>query len=111
MKSTELKSIDLKSKLEDCYEDVQPYLESELEQFRNRLIALAEDASDSEKLSVVQKCVESLSALSTTFDEDEDIDGGIDTDEREILCEIIYEMGEIVGLDSNADYVDQWREW
>lgn len=111
MKSTELKSIDFKSKLEDCYEDVQPHLESELEKFRNRLIALAEDASDSEKLAVIQKCVESLNTLSNTFDENEDIDGGIDTDEREILCEIIYEMGEIVGLDSNTDYVDEWREW
>jgi len=111
MKSEELNSIDFKSQLEDCYEDVQPYLEAELDKLRKRFIALPDNASEGDKLAAVQQCVEALNTLSNTFDNDENIDGGIDTDEREILCENIYQMGIIVGLDADTDYVDVWREW
>ncbi|HMP79596.1 MAG TPA: hypothetical protein PKD54_09105 [Pirellulaceae bacterium] len=111
IKSGELKAIDIKSQLADCYEEVQPFLGTELEKLRIGLIALPVDAAESAKLAVVQRCVESLNVLSNKFDENEDIDGGIDADERVLLCEIIYTLGDIVGLDASAEHVDHWRVW
>jgi hypothetical protein len=38
-------------------------------------------------------------------------DGFICTIEREELCDILYELGDFCGLDSEEDWVDEWREW
>ena len=107
MKEAELKQIDFKSQLKYCYEDIQPFLEKELNELRNQFIKLPNSASEEQKLACVQACVEALNEL----DEQEDLEGNIDTDEREILCDFIYQMGDIVGLDGETQYVDEWRDW
>jgi len=45
------------------------------------------------------------------IDQDDNIDSGIDTEEREGLCEALYKMGSIVGLDEETEYLDNWRDW
>lgn len=38
-------------------------------------------------------------------------DSGIDTEEREGLCDALYKMGDALGLDSETEYIDKWRDW
>lgn len=71
------------------------------------LMQLPENASEAERLLVFERCVECLNEL----DDSEDLSHGIDTIEREEFCEQLYEIGDIVGLDSATDFVDDWREW
>jgi len=105
--SDQLKKINFKSELKYCYEDLQPYLEKELNTLRRDFLKLPAKASKSRKLKCVERCVEAFNALEGS----DAVENGIDTDEREILCDLIYRMGELVGLDSVTDYVDEWREW
>ena len=109
MKKTELCAIDLSSNLESCYEELQPYLESELIGLREDLISLPEDASKPNILLYIKNCVEALNRLSEELEEYGE--GGLDTSEREVLCNCIYQMGTIVGLQSETAYIDKWREW
>lgn len=107
MKIAELSTIDFTSQLKYCYEELQPLLEEVLDELRQDLMDLPDDASEAEKLACIEASVKALNEI----DEDDQLEHGIDTDEREILCEFIYQMGEIVGLDSDTDYVDNWRDW
>ncbi|MEM6692496.1 MAG: hypothetical protein AAF664_23900, partial [Planctomycetota bacterium] len=103
----QLRRIKFATELEYCYDDLKPLLERELDKLRIAFLKLPANASKSKKLQCVKKCVISLNAL----EDDESVENGIDTDEREILCDLIYRMGDLVGLDPENDYVDQWREW
>lgn len=107
MKANELNGIDFKDSLKYCYDDLQPVLAAELDKLRSSLIALPDDSSESEKLALFESCVMSLNA----FEEDESLENRIDTDEREVLCELLYAMGDLVGLDAETNYVDAWRDW
>ncbi len=102
-----IKEIDFRSQLKYCYEDLQPFLEKELKKLRTDLLKLPAKAAESRKLKCVERCVKSLNAL----EDNDKVANRIDTDEREILCDLIYGMGDSVGLDSGTEYVDQWREW
>lgn len=73
----------------------------------DELIRLPEDATETERLHAFERCVERLNEM----DESEDLLYGIDTIEREEFCEQLYVIGEIVGLDPESEFVDDWREW
>jgi hypothetical protein len=107
MKADALKNVDFHQCLKFCYEDLEPYLLAELEQLREGLAALPEGASKKKILSLFEKCVVALNEL----DESEVLESGIDTVEREALCEALYRLGDVVGLDASTEYVDEWRDW
>jgi len=66
------------------------------------LIALGANASVEDATNVLRQCVERYNDLD---------DGFICTIEREELCDILYEIGDLCGLDSQEDWVDEWRDW
>lgn len=107
MKETELRAIVFKESLPVCYEDIEPYLIAELDKLRDDLIALPDRARQDEILALFEKCVNALNDLA----ENDEIENGIDTEEREGLCNALYKMGDIVGLDAETEYVDSWRDW
>ena len=107
MKKHELEELNLKSFLTVCYDDLEPHLMQELNQLRFNLIKLSDDSSEKQILAQFETCVEALNAM----EDNRNIESGIDTEEREALCEVLYQMGDIVGLDSSTDYVDNWRDW
>ncbi len=107
MKHTELTQIEFKQSLPVVYEDLEPFLMKELDALRNKLIALPENAEQEIILSLFEQCVISLNKL----EENEDIESTIDTEEREGLCDALYKMGTILGLDETTNYIDDWREW
>jgi len=90
-----------------CYEEIEPFLLKELEALRDRLIALPESTDKSKILSLFKGTVESLNELAN----DDTLDAGIDTEEREGLCDALYKMGNIVGLSEEDEYLDEWRDW
>jgi len=68
---------------------------------------LPDDSDEPTKLSLFQETVQNLNEL----ENNESIESGIDTEEREGLCDALYKMGTIIGLDESTDYIDNWREW
>jgi hypothetical protein len=66
------------------------------------LIALGPRGTPDQASEVLQHCVERYNALD---------DGFICTIEREELSEILYEIGDLCGLPSDEDWLDEWREW
>jgi len=107
MKKLALQEIDFKQSLPVVYEDLEPILMAELNLLRDKLIALPENTASSEILNLFENCVLSLNRI-----EDNDaIESTIDTEEREGLCDALYIMGTIVGLDEKEEYIDNWREW
>ncbi len=107
MKNTELSKLDFKKLLVVVYEDLEPYLLAELNRLRDELISLSEDTEQEELLAIFEKSVNNFNRI----DQDEHIKNGIDTDEREGLCEALTTMGAIVGLNEDGEYIDEWREW
>ncbi len=107
MKELELKDIDFKESLQICYEDIEPFLMKELNNLRDSLVLLPEDTDKQTKLSLFQKTVENLNEL----ENNESLESNIDTEEREGLCDALYKMGNIIGLDESTDYIDNWRNW
>ena len=107
MKEAELKQIDFKKSLPVVYEDLEPYLMEELNKLRDKLISLPDNADSKTILSLFEESVLALNAI----DENNSIESTIDTEEREGLCDALYKMGDIVGLDSESEYIDDWREW
>jgi hypothetical protein len=69
------------------------------------LIALGPEASRQAALGVLRRCVEWFNEL------DKADKPFIWTMEREELCDILYEIGGLCGLDSGDEWVDQWRDW
>jgi hypothetical protein len=66
------------------------------------IIALGPEGSAEDATAILGRCIERYNELDEGF---------ICTIEREDLCTILYEIGNLCGLDSKADWVDQWREW
>lgn len=107
MKKLELQKIDFKQSLPVVYEDLESILIAELNLLRDKLIALPENTESSEILNLFENCVLLLNKIG----DNDDIESTIDTEEREGLCDALYKMGTIVGLDEKTEYIDNWREW
>ncbi|MEO5562057.1 MAG: hypothetical protein ABIR18_01455 [Chitinophagaceae bacterium] len=107
MKESELKAINFKESLPIWYEDIEPFLMKGLNDLRDKLIELPDNSDEQTKLALFQEAVENFNAL----ENNEELDSGIDTEEREGLCDALYKMGNIVGLDESTEYIDNWRDW
>ena len=107
MKKDELNKLNFRDFLPVVYEDLEPHLIAELNRFRKELIAFPEDTDEKELLLRFENSVKNLNKI----DQDKSIESGIDTDEREGLCDALYTIGEIVGLSEDDEYLDEWREW
>ncbi|WP_413513579.1 hypothetical protein [Myroides odoratus] len=107
MKKLALQKIDFKQSLPVVYEDLEPILMAELNALRDKLIALPENTESSEILNLFENCV----LLLNQIEDNDAIESYIDTEEREGLCDALYKMGTIVGLDETEKYIDNWREW
>jgi hypothetical protein len=66
------------------------------------LVALGPRGSVKAATDLLRKCVEKFNRLD---------DGFICTIEREELCDILYEIGDMCGLNGGDDWVDEWRDW
>jgi hypothetical protein len=66
------------------------------------LIALGPRGTAEGATEILRQCVERYNELDEGF---------ICTLEREELCDILYEIGECCGPDSEDDWVDEWRDW
>ncbi|MEO0374360.1 MAG: hypothetical protein AAF329_06940 [Cyanobacteria bacterium P01_A01_bin.17] len=74
------------------------------------LIALGEDASESEKLATFQIAVEALNDLNS------EVGSFIETGEREDLCELFNKIATAAGLEiskygSGEGPASEWRDW
>jgi hypothetical protein len=69
------------------------------------LITLGPEASREAALGVLRRCIERFDEL------DEADEPFIITIEREELCDILYEIGGLCGLDSSDEWADEWRDW
>jgi len=107
MKREELNKLDFKKFLSIVYEDIEPHLLAELNRFRDELSSLPDDTNRDMLLSKFENSVEKLNQI----DNDESIESGIDTEEREGLCDALYAIGKIVGLSEDEEYIDRWRQW
>lgn len=68
------------------------------------LIALGKSASESDRLNVLQSCIESFNAL------DEKLEF-IETVEREDICHEFEAIVHACGLGSHENLADEWRDW
>lgn len=107
MKKGALNKLNFKDFLPVVYEDLEPHLIAELNRFRKELITLPENIDEKELLLRFENSVKNLNKI----DQDKSIESGIDTEEREGLCDALYTIGEIVGLSDDDEYLDKWREW
>ena len=107
MKAKELDQLNFKDYLSICYEDIEPHLLKELDRLRSELKSIPDDPTQDFLLSKFEISVLNLNKI----DQDESIESRIDTEEREGLCEALYKMGTIVGLDEETEYLDNWRDW
>jgi hypothetical protein len=107
MQETALSAINFKDSLVVCYEDIEPALMEVLNTLRTKLIGLPDDADTETVMSLFEESVEKLNDIAN----DESLASGIDTEEREGLCDALYRMGDIVGLESETGYIDNWRDW
>lgn len=107
MKEIELRAIDCKESLQVFYEDLEPFLMKELTTLRHKLILLIDDSTLKTKMSLFQETVENLNNLEVN----EELESSIDTEEREGLCDALYKMGNLIGLDDSTEYIDNWRDW
>jgi hypothetical protein len=60
------------------------------------------DAPEGAASDILRGCVERYNDLD---------DGYIGTIEREELCDLLDQVGELCGLDSGEGWVDEWRDW
>jgi hypothetical protein len=82
---------------EACRENLRKTLDA--------LISLGPEASGEAALESLRRCVERFNEL------DEAVGPFIFTIEREELCDLLYEIGGLCGLDSGDEWVDKWRDW
>jgi len=73
-----------------------------LAQTVDALIALGRRGSVEDATDIFRQCVERYNKLDKGF---------ICTIERDELCDILYKIGSYCGMDSEEDWVDEWREW
>jgi hypothetical protein len=66
------------------------------------LVALGPKGSVEDATEALRRCVERYNDLDEGF---------ICTIEREELCDILHELGDLCGLDSAEDWLDEWRDW
>lgn len=102
MRERELHAFRLIDRLEEVGDDrvvglVQPPLEHLIE----ALAALSEDASAESRLACFEACILALNEHGHE----------IDTITREVLCDVLYDIGELVGLDSGTNFIDEWRDF
>ena len=102
-----MEAIKFEEYLEVCYEDIKPYLLKELHDLRNRLIALPENSGDEKVMMLFEEVVKKINEI----DQNKSIESRIDTEEREGLCDVLYALGNVVGLDAQTEYIDNWRTW
>ncbi len=102
-----MSAINFKDSLVVCYEDIEPALMEVLNTLRTKLIGLPDDTDTETVMSLFEESVEKLNEIAN----DESLVSGIDTEEREGLCDALYRMGDIVGLESETGYIDNWRDW
>jgi hypothetical protein len=107
MQETALSAINFKDSLVVCYADIEPALMEVLNTLRSKLIGLPDDTDTETVMSLFEESVEKLNDIAN----DESLVSGIDTEEREGLCDALYRMGDIVGLESETGYIDNWRDW
>jgi hypothetical protein len=107
MKKEELNKLDFKKFLPIVYEDIELHLMAELKRLKDELASLPDDTNKDMLLSKFENSVGKLNQI----DNDESIESGIDTEEREGLCDALYAMGKIVGLSEDEEYIDRWRQW
>ena len=74
----------------------------QLAQTLDSLIALGDGGGVEDATAILRRCVQGYNQLD---------DGFICTIEREELCDILYEIGDYCGLDSEEEWVDEWRDW
>lgn len=83
---------------ENLIDNVTPIIEKLVK----HLLALPEKASKPTILNLFKKCILSINNF---HDE-------IETVERESILEIIYTLGEIVGVDPASEFAEEWRgDW
>ena len=70
-----------------------------------RLLELGSAASETERLAILQRCIESFNELGAEFG------NFIETDEREDICEEFEAIVHACGLGACKDLADRWREW
>src|SRR5262245_3672857 len=73
-----------------------------LAQTVDALIALGRRGTVEDATDILRRCVERYNELDEGF---------ICTIDREELCDILYEIGGYCGMDSEEDWVDEWRDW
>lgn len=81
-----------------------------MDQLLQQLSDLGVDAAEADKLAAMQQAVEALNDLN------EQIDGLIETGEREDLCELLNHICSAVGLDwtqygDGEGPASEWRDW
>ena len=70
-----------------------------------QLIDLGRTVPESERMAVLQECIERFNSI------DADMDHFIETVEREDICEEIEGIVHACGLGAHEDVADEWREW
>lgn len=84
-------------------EDIIEHTDMILDQYINQLFEL-DKPTEAEIMKCVKNVVLELNELDEKY-------GFIETVEREELCDFIYLSAQKVGLDSDEDITEQWREW
>jgi hypothetical protein len=70
----------------------------------NELLELGRNTSESERMAILQHCIESFNALDAEM-------RFIETIEREDICEEFEAIVHACGLGAHKDLADRWREW
>jgi Leucine-rich repeat (LRR) protein len=91
----------------DCgYEDVMKAAKPVFHRLLKSLIDLPENASELQRRELLHTCIEELNEVN----DDENLENGIDTDEREYFCSLIEEIAGLAGLENVDDIIAQ-RDW
>jgi hypothetical protein len=102
MRSTELRAFQESDYLDEIGDvRVIRIVQPALQRLIDALVALPEDASSTSKLQCFETCINELN----------EVQHDIDTITREALCDRLYELGELVGLDASAGFLDRWRDF
>jgi len=68
------------------------------------LVELGPRASESNRMAILQRCIESFNILDAKMH-------FIETVEREDICEEFEAIVHACGLGAHKDLVDRWRDW
>jgi hypothetical protein len=102
MRAAELRAFRQSDYLRELYDDrIAGIVRPAVERLIDALVALPEDGSTASRLDCFERCVRALN----------DRGHDIDTITREVLCDRLYELGDLVGLDADTGYLDAWRDF